>query len=46
LFPWVQDPYLEEVVHQEAAEVDRETTNGREPLASTDCSAVQRVCGP
>ena len=37
LFPWVRDPYLEEVVHQEAAEVDWEGTHRRKPLASTDC---------
>jgi hypothetical protein len=32
LFPWVQDPYLEEVVHQEAAEVDWEGTNRSKAL--------------
>ena len=32
--PWVQDPHLEMVVHQEAVGVDREVTNWREPLTS------------
>ena len=32
MFPWVRDPYLEEVVHQEAAKVDREGTNRSKAL--------------
>ena len=35
--PWVRDPLLELFVRQEAVGVDREVTNGREPLMSTGC---------
>ena len=35
LILWVRDPSWRAVGHQEAVEVDREVTNGREPLMST-----------